>query len=617
LDIFEEPSITLTQTQNPTIAPTMTVTPTTESISIGDESGVLSFLEGSQINIIDLNGADLLLIDRGLGNVWKYGNPPYAWSPNGRYFAFNIIIDRHPALKIIDTFTSEVTDISLDPNSWGTYSWHPDSDKIIVHSGSDPDFWIIDLKGNRIQDIDINLDYHQPENLLWSSDGEKFSFRFFTENEEETYYSSVVVNLDGTIAFLPKTRFNTFIWPPKGNIIGIQKSQSFETYNIDTNESVEILNIEGISKVIENIARSMVIENITWSPDGKYLAYRINEGPFGRGVYFNNTSIHVYDLVENQDYQITDVQMEYGNIVWSPDGDQIAYTLCDENQCSIQRVDILKNNKWSPVGDQLEYMVCDKTGCIEQQTGIYGNNRFEITSNLDPGVGNLFWSPFLIKLLPSIMSTPVTPWDSMPTPPLYDDFAGEILNQNLWRLGDPESLNYYKYGQDKGTLEIDSIGEIESKDIGLRLTGSRTITSVGAFEASLKIDPSSAGYAFAKTFVDVYSGSLSWATQCCLGNSSENPTFYCHVAHTSDGYNVVYSTKSIPINHDQWYVIRIEFQPETGFVQYYLDGNLIDTYVPIDSEWFIDERAIFEPGIGIWVGNGYILTNFDDVRITE
>jgi len=81
--------------------------------------------------------------------------------------------------------------------------------------------------------------------------------------------------------------------------------------------------------------------------------------------------------------------------------------------------------------------------------------------------------------------------------------------------------------------------------------------------------------------------------------------------------NTVYRTGSIPVDFDQWYVVRIKFNPETGYVQYYLDGNLIDTYKPLETEKFIDEGAHFEPGVGVWVSSGHILSYVDDLRITE
>ena len=83
------------------------------------------------------------------------------------------------------------------------------------------------------------------------------------------------------------------------------------------------------------------------------------------------------------------------------------------------------------------------------------------------------------------------------------------------------------------------------------------------------------------------------------------------------GYGIVYQTDAVSINFDQWYVVRIEIQPDSGAVQYYLDGNLLSTYVPDDVDELTQENVWFYPNIGAWVSNGSITAYVDNVRITE
>ena len=73
-----------------------------------------------------------------------------------------------------------------------------------------------------------------------------------------------------------------------------------------------------------------------------------------------------------------DTQIMYSNLTWSPSGDQLGYTLCDEYQCSIRRVD--KN----------------------------GNKVFDVVY-LDPGVSSVYWTYTPLKIHPQVMSTPATP----------------------------------------------------------------------------------------------------------------------------------------------------------------------------------------------------------------
>ena len=54
--------------------------------------------------------------------------------------------------------------------------------------------------------------------------------------------------------------------------------------------------------------------------------------------------------------------------------------------------------------------------------------------------------------------------------------------------------------------------------------------------------------------------------------------------------------------------------PKTASLQFYLDGELIDAYTPMDSSALID--AWLEPWVGIWVNKGVSIKAYvDDVRI--
>ena len=75
---------------------------------------------------------------------------------------------------------------------------------------------------------------------------------------------------------------------------------------------------------------------------------------------------------------------------------------------------------------------------------------------------------------------------------------------------------------------------------------------------------------------------MPWATQ--LRNSmSQPPDTTCS------------RTQAVPIHFDQWYIVRIEISPENGAVQYYLDGKLIDTYLPDDAEKLLEPETAFTP----------------------
>ena len=135
-EIIEEPSKTQTpepsNTPTLSITPTITSTPTPQPFSIGDGSGTLSFMEGSQLNFSDINGQYPILINPGIVRLSKYSALPYHWSPDERYITFRSGIGDLSFLRLVDVNSSEVKDISLPSLSSKSFSWHPSGRKIAV-----------------------------------------------------------------------------------------------------------------------------------------------------------------------------------------------------------------------------------------------------------------------------------------------------------------------------------------------------------------------------------------------------------------------------------------------------------------------------------------------------
>ena len=54
---------------------------------------------------------------------------------------------------------------------------------------------------------------------------------------------------------------------------------------------------------------------------------------------------------------------------------------------------------------------------------------------------------------------------------------------------------------------------------------------------------------------------------------------------TEDGqdYNIEYWTPTKQIDYDTWYTIRMEFDPTTAGMRFYMDNALIGSHVPQDA----------------------------------
>ena len=99
-----------------------------------------------------------------------------------------------------------------------------------------------------------------------------------------------------------------------------------------------------------------------------------------------------------------------------------------------------------------------------------------------------------------------------------------------------------------------------------------------------------------------------WGTQA---------SFYCDVTTDPGGvFNVEYKT-SAPARLDTWHAYRIETNPITAELRFYLDGRLIGNYVPRDAAALVGANT-FRPKVTIWNGdaNTAAARYVDDVRIT-
>ncbi len=208
-------------------------------------------------------------------------------------------------------------------------------------------------------------------------------------------------------------------------------------------------------------------------------------------------------------------------------------------------------------------------------------------------------------------------------PQLYDDFENPrydiSFNPNLWdRAGHPA----YGIRQWAGTLafEGDTAPANTGAEMYLKQPQQRSLSEVQEFEAELKFDSGQVGgYASVKiqTVAGLGSGQ-GWWTQCTLAAAdSVAPSIVCDVS-TYDGTGDAreYRSPVVPTQFDTWYTVRIETDPDTARLSFYVDGVLIGTHLPQDAAAL--KTAKLSPKVGVWNGAaGTTATrHVDEVRIT-
>jgi len=97
----------------------------------------------------------------------------------------------------------------------------------------------------------------------------------------------------------------------------------------------------------------------------------------------------------------------------------------------------------------------------------------------------------------------------------------------------------------------------------------------------------------------------------CPISRSEPTQIWCEIWGRTEGAE--FTTDKKPTNFDTWHTVRIEVTPEI-IITFYIDGEKMGSYKPVDSELFMDTQSDFH--LEIWSpSQDGVVGKFDDVRI--
>jgi hypothetical protein len=206
---------------------------------------------------------------------------------------------------------------------------------------------------------------------------------------------------------------------------------------------------------------------------------------------------------------------------------------------------------------------------------------------------------------------------------IYDDFNNTAFdgfyNPIKWRFWGDE--NYFSAQQQGGVLVITNTPSTPANvglNLPLAMPMERTLRQVQRFQARMKLSSGTSGTGATIQIMHDVNGS-GWWTQCGLNAYGGSPYFGCDITNYTPGnfqaeYGVSWPT---PLNFDTWYTARIEIDPNTAQVCFYLDNNLLGCRIPSNAN-ALKTYNDFIPRLVSWNGRaGATGTRyFDDVYIT-
>ncbi len=290
-------------------------------------------------------------------------------------------------------------------------------------------------------------------------------------------------------------------------------------------------------------------------------------------------------------------------IIWSPDGQWFLVALSG-----------IDYRFTEPDSD---WLLCDREACSPLVLqGVDGCEDFQW---LGPGATESGEppTPFPTMIPATATVVPAPTWVARPEPPFYDTFDTNQFDRSLWRL-ETDQASLFEHEISGGVMNLRTLEGLPGSGLDVKLIkpSRRSIDAVQVFQARLRFNNISAGFGLVKLALwadpPIRDG---WYTECGLlaRAGQAQPGFSCSISASN---RQEYRTRWRPVEFGRWYTVRIEVDPPSGALQYYLNGQLIDTYTPFHAEQLTG--ATFYPSVGIWGNQGARFeANIDEVRITD
>jgi len=319
-----------------------------------DKHGFTGDKYEKEIYLFDSNGRKLRQLTKNSGCV-EDSEP--VWSPDGRWIAFVSDRDDNEEIYALDPSSKTLINLTKNPAEDYDPAWSPDGNKLAFISTRDgnPEVYSMNADGTNQKKLTINpLSDAHPR---WLADEKRIIFVSFGKNPSdgthpETTYSEInVMNQDGSdqkeLIYDDYGAVNEVLPSPSASIAAfIEANGNLSIVDINTGKVKTI--IDEHTKLPTSIGYTQLgpkvhITEVRFSPDGKKLAAVVSEeGGEPDMLYLMNIDSTINEKIIN--YAI-------GSISWSPDGKYIAFSGYHE----ISNVDVIHGRKKTLIESRYQY----------------------------------------------------------------------------------------------------------------------------------------------------------------------------------------------------------------------------------------------------------------------
>lgn len=302
-----------------------------------------------RVNISDLE-REQLFINHSFPSCW---DTFASWSPDGSKIATNAQGNDGERLLVLDLSRNAVTEIPGNPKTSGRPQWTADGQQILV-PGEDHDrgnLWLISLTDGVKKTVDTNQ--LQATSASFSPDGQYLLFQVGNGPDNSNYIISAA---GGKPIAVPGNELNnysikTLVWSRDGTSI-IANNVVPVPWWMDSRTILAVVDTSGANfKVLveRDEPLGMPFQRLAWSPDEEQLAYTL--------ATKEDTAVYSVDLKTLESTKITQGK----NPTWSPYMDEIAFSRNGniwvqnveteiESQVTLN-LDNADQPQWSPTGD--------------------------------------------------------------------------------------------------------------------------------------------------------------------------------------------------------------------------------------------------------------------------